>query len=285
MKKIEDYALIRDELFYRGCHILDYIKAKSPLSSLDREAICATIMSALVERKLIDPKRDFFDFATLSITNDESDYHYDEHPFVQGFPLWMKEEFRKHILKITGSIPMSLSLNFPHGVSRCIYDMNTTVSYLFPEFTFYIANYDSPTREGVRAQERPFLEVEIGGVSYLVDTLTKRLFKSEEFKKRYNFEVIDAISKSEFDKERKQLYKEQTQVVTNLHGFASYINLSKMFLSALEGDIYLAEYMYEFAIAQERYQEAFAESEELEKQMDEFYQNLTGVKKRELKDK
>lgn len=43
MKKLENYDLLVNDVFYRGYHILDYIKSHSNISDLDREAICATI--------------------------------------------------------------------------------------------------------------------------------------------------------------------------------------------------------------------------------------------------
>lgn len=189
MKKLEEFQLLVNDVFYRCYHILEYIKLKSPLTELDKEAIKATIMDALVEKELIDPTIHSLDFENLCIReNFPEGYHYERVPFVRGYPLWMKEALRKKILLITGSAPVSVTLSmYAPGVTRCIYDMNTAVSSIFDDFTFYVVNYDSPTRPGKRAEKRPFLEVEIDGVLHLVDTTTRRIYRSDEFKKKIWF--------------------------------------------------------------------------------------------------
>lgn len=51
--------------------------------------------------------------------------------------------------------------------------MNTAVSAIFPDATFY----HSPTRNKRKEEESPFVEVDIDGKLYLVDTLTKKSLK------------------------------------------------------------------------------------------------------------
>ncbi|MCH5166663.1 MAG: hypothetical protein J1F35_02100 [Erysipelotrichales bacterium] len=257
MKKLEEYELLVSDVFYRCYHILEYIKIKSPLTDLDKEAIMATIMTALVDKELIDPDRDSLDFDNLCIReNYPTGYYYEKHPFVQGFPLWMKEQMRKSVVAISGSMPISVSLSiYAPGQTRCVYDMNTAVSTLFDDFTFYEVDYDSPTRPGKRAEDRPFLEVEIDGVEYLVDTLTKRLFRSDEFKRRYGFEIKDVVRKSEFNKEQRKIYEEQTTVVTDFHSFAIYLHSTEDMRRYSELSPFCAEHNYEIEKAKELYPE------------------------------
>lgn len=272
MKKLEEYELLVNDVFYRCHHILEYIKLKSPLTELDKEAIQATIMAALVDKELIDPDHDSLDFDNLCIReNNIEGYMYEKHPFVQGYPLWMKEKFRHKILRVTGSVPASLSLSmYAPGITRCIYDMNTTVSTLFDEFTFYEVDYNSPTRPGKRAENRPFLEVEIDGVKYLVDTATRRLFRSDEFKRRYGFDVKDAIKKSEFSSKQKELYAEMTEEINNLYSFGSYLGLALLSTAPFAGVPYQAEYEYEMEQARKIYPEAFEMEKEIRKEAEKF---------------
>lgn len=267
MKKLEEYELLVNDVFYRCWHILEYINKKSPLTELDEEAIKATIMDALVEKGLINPNRDSLDFENLCIKeNYPEGYHFEKHPFVRGYPLWMKEALRKKILLISGSTPVSVSTSmYAPGITRCIYDMNTGISSIFDEFTFYVVNYDSPTRPGKRAKERPFLEVEIDGILHLVDTTTRRIYRSDEFKRRYGFEVLDKAQKSKFNERQMEIYKEQTTPVTNLYTFAMYLNM----VDCLHVDVSWAPYEAEFFYEIEKSKELYPRVVELKKQIDE----------------
>jgi len=210
MINLLNYEVLVNETFYKCWHILDYIEAHPNMSELDKEAISATIMDALVTKKQIDPKTQSLDLQGMCIVNNLDHYNYEEHPNISGIPLWMKEEFRKKALQITGGIPISMFLAKPPSkvVRYCVYDPNTAVSAIFPDATFYNATYNSPTR-GIRVKDiRPFVEVNINGELYLVDTLTKRILKSSWFKNTFDFQVHSQQTVSKFDKKRLRYYKE-----------------------------------------------------------------------------
>lgn len=210
MKRLEEYEVLTTETFYKCWHILDWINAHPNMSELDKEAIKATIMDALVYRKQIDPSKQSLDFENLAIIDNMNHYKYEKHPNISGIPLWMKEKFREKSLRITGGIPISMFLSkAPDKVLRyCVYDPNTAVSSIFEDATFYNSIYTSPTR-GIRIEEvRPFVEVEIDKELYLVDTLTKRILKSSWFKKAYDFEVKSKQTISKMNRKRRKYYEE-----------------------------------------------------------------------------
>lgn len=259
MKRLDSYDVLNKEVFYRGMHILDYLYSDEKIELLDIEAVKATILSALVERNLIDPNREFLDLRTMSIT--ESFYFgceiYNPHPFVQCFPLWMKEELRKHSLNITGSIPVSVHASRPAGGAHfCIYDANTAFSVLFDEFTFINADYDSPTRPKERVTNRPFLEADVDGVTYLFDLLTKRMFKKNDFMLKYNMKIRESLVKSQFNEQQKELYQRDTKEVTN--GYDSYLSVTMPFLESMREFPKMQEFVYEIEKSKEYYPEAFA---------------------------
>lgn len=211
MKNLLEYEVIRNETFYKCWHILEYIESHPDMSALDKEAIKATIMDALVTKAEINPATQSLDLDNLCIVNDLEHYVYEEHPNICGIPLWMKEEFRKKALYITGGEPISIFLAKPPSklIHYCLYDPNIAVSSIFPDATFYEAIYDSPTR-GIRLEEtRPFVEVEINGELYLVDVLTKRILKSSWFKQTFNFETTFSYKISELSRKNKQKYNHQ----------------------------------------------------------------------------
>ena len=70
MKSLLNFELITNEVFYRGWHILEYIEHHPDMPPLERESIEATIMEALVSKKLIDPKKGSLDLNNLSIVLD-----------------------------------------------------------------------------------------------------------------------------------------------------------------------------------------------------------------------
>ncbi len=176
MIDLSSFELLKNDVFYRSYPILEYLRRPN-LDDLDYQAIMATIMDALVSKKLIDPQTQFLDMKNLCITNvkDDATYSYQKTPFVMGIPLWIKEESRKYCPAITGFTPISFFISkTPSIVHFCVYDVNTALSIVFDEFTFLLCDYDSPTRIGQRAKDRPFLEAKIEGVPYLFDLLTKR---------------------------------------------------------------------------------------------------------------
>lgn len=225
------------------------------MSSLDKEAIQATIMESLFNAGLIDESTSL-DLDNQTISPSGNGYHYQEHPFVRAIPEWIYKELRNKTLVISASIPVSLFISMHTGVHRCVYDMNTAVSSIFDDFTFILANYDSPTRPGIKAEKRPFLEVDIHGERYLVDVLTHRIYLSEEFKKKFNMEILDSISKRDFDNERIDLYQRHTKHNDML---GDYLVISYPIIETFINKPNFEQYRYEFAKVKELYPEAWEE--------------------------
>ncbi len=271
MKKLEEYAALNDFVFYRHYHILEYIKLKEPLSSLDREALAATIMHALVDLHLIDKERETLDLDNLCIRDDGIGYHYEEHPFAQGTPLWIKDQLRKKCLMITGGLPVTMKLSMLSPFQKtCVYDLNTAYSCTFSKFTFYEADYDSPTRPGVIAKDRPFLEVEIDGVKYLVDTLLDRLYLSEEFKKRYHMQIKSQFDSWNLNANQQNIYSSHVQ--ESNHYFSGLIAIFDLFQPSFNQP-YFAEYNFEYQRAHENFPEIFQEARDI--MQDKPYKNLS----------
>lgn len=221
MKSLLDYPFLVNDVFYRCEHVLSYIESHTNMDPLEISAIKATIMDALVYKGLIDPNRQSLDLEHLCICNDVNHYCYEKHPNVCGIPQWMKEEFRKKSITITGGIPISLFLAKPPSkfLRYCVYDPNTAVSSIFNDATFYQVFYTSPTR-GKRIEEvRPFVEVEIDGILYLVDTLTKRIWKSSYFKEQFGFEVVSKQNTHHLSKENQEIYQDNIKTQNELHTF------------------------------------------------------------------
>ena len=172
MVNLYDYDLLVNDVFYRCWHILEYIERHPNMSDLEKEAIKATIMDALVTKKLIDPNSQSLDFDKMCIVNNLDFYTYDKHPNICGIPLWMKEKFREKSIYVTGGIPVSIFLAKPPSkIARyCVFDPNTAVSSIFEDATFYNAIYNSPTRNIRIDEARPFVEVLIDDKLYLCDT-------------------------------------------------------------------------------------------------------------------
>ena len=254
MKKLTDYEVLVNDTFYRSWHIFEYIEHHPNMSDLDIEAIKATIMDALVYSNDIDPLREVLDFENMCIvtSDDRKYYHYNKTPFVSGIPMELKEKIRHKCVKHSGSAPVSLVYAKPAGgVTFCIYDMNEIFSTIFDKFSFVEVSYDSPTRKGIRAVKRPFLQVNINGEEYYVDSLTKRIFKVEEFLERYNGVVDDVICNLDFTSEMKKVYKERS---TPSCDFAFFLLSNKDFYEGLNYGKF-AETSYEYNKTKEIYPE------------------------------
>ncbi len=248
MKSLLDYKYLVNDVFYRCWPILEYIEKHPNMAELEREAIKATIMDALVYKKLIDPEKESLDLDNVCIREDLDHYRYELHPNICGIPQWMKEAFRHKSIMITAGLPISLFLAKPPSkVSRyCVYDPNTAVSSIFPDATFYEVFYTSPTR-GIRIEKsRPFVEVEIDGVSYLVDTLTKRIIKSSFFKENYGFDIVDEMTVSKLNRQKKEIYEEQTQERNGLYRMLPFFEMTIEAISEKSKRSEWAEMIYEF---------------------------------------
>ena len=259
MKKLLEYDFLMKDVFYKCWHILEYIDKHPNMSELDREAIKATIMDALVYKDLIEAEKQSLDLDNMCIREDLEHYKYESHPNVCGIPQWMKEEFRYKCLCITGGCPISVFLAKPPSkyIRFCVYDPNTAVSSIFPDATFYNVFYNSPTR-GVRIDsKRPFVEVKIDGVLYLIDTITKRIFKSSYFKENYGFEIVDEARVSELTGKELEIYKEHTSITKSYDDTIPFIEMT---IPALTNNPEQAEMIYEFEKSRSIYSEYFEEA-------------------------
>lgn len=267
MKKLIDIQVITEETFYKGWHILEYIE-KRELTPLDIEAIKATIMDALVYKRIINPEDEYLNLEELSITNNPNDYRYTNNPNVSGIPQHIKEKLRHISIHQSAGLPVMLFIAKPPSkIGYCVYDPNYSVSAAFEDVNFFEVIYDSPTRPGVRLKEtRPFIEVEINGEQYLVDTITNRIFKSSWFKETYNMEIKDSISKRKFTKKQQMLYEEMTKPEYNL---ANSMFIYDMTLSIPSPD--LAETKFELEQAKKNYPEQADEAKRLDAEMKAYF--------------
>ena len=260
-----DYDVLVNDTFYRCFHILDYIELNPNMDSLEKDAVCATIMDSLVYTNSINPLKEFLDFDNLSITNNSNDYNYEKYPNICGIPLFLKEEFRKHSLKITGSVPISIFLSRPPSkISRyCVYDPNTAVSAVFPEATFYEMKYLSPTRNVMTDSSRPFVEVLIGDEKYLVDILTKRIIKSSFFMENFKPQILSSISTAQMNKEQEEIYLEQ---ISSSNRLADYLFLTYPLIENISAKD-LDEIKYEVSKTKDLYPNSWFEREIIEQDM------------------
>ena len=265
MTSLLDYDVLTNDVFYRCWHILDYIENHPDMPPLEREAIEATIMEALVSKKLIDPAKQSLDLKNLVIVDDTEHYCYEKHPKICGIPLWMKDKFRKKSIYIAGSVPISLRLSRPpvKFVRSCVYDPNYAVSSIFEDATFIDAIYDSPTRPGVRLEEtRPFVEVKIDGVDYLVDLLTKRILRRDWFKEEFNMEIKHSTTVSTADEEAKKRYYNS---IAESNQLASLVTMLEPLI--VTSAPMMAEYQYEFEKTKENFPEEWEKAEIFKQEM------------------
>lgn len=267
MKSLLDYQFIVKELFYKGWNLLEYIE-KHKLTELDKEAIKATIMDALVYKKLINPEQEFLNLEQLAITNNFDDYHYTRTPNVSCIPQHIKDILRRKCIKQSASIPIMLFIAKPPSKwSRyCVYDPNYAVSSVFEEASFYECIYDSPTRPGVRLDKtRPFVEVKINDELYLVDTITNRIFKSSWFIKKYNMEIKDIVRTTSLTKKQRELYQDMCEERCSL---AEILPIYKLNMELSMPD--WAETKYEVEQTKTTFLEEWKKLEQIEEEMKSF---------------
>ena len=261
MLKLKTIPLIKNDVFYRGYHVLDYIKLHPNMDELDKEALINTILDSLVSKEIINPNKQSLNIDNLCIEDNLDYYKYQEQPFVTSIPITLKELYRNICIQISGGIPSSLALAKPASqVHFCIYDMNTIFSSIFDDFSFLVCDYDSPTRKGSIAIDRPFIMINYHNESYLVDTLTKRMFKAKEFIKRYNMVIKNEIKKSNFNKEQQQLYKEQTSSSNNITFLITFVS---PMIDNMKNNPNMAEYVYEYEKVLEIYKEDVKEANQI----------------------
>lgn len=268
MKRLIDFEVITNETFYKGWHILEYIE-KHELSALDIEAIKATIMDSLVYKGLINPEKEYLNLEELTITNNPNDYKYTKTPNISGIPQHIKEQLRHKSIRQSAGLPVMLFIAKPPSkfARYCVYDPNYAVSSIFEDANFINCIYDSPTRPGVRLTEvRPFLEVEINGELYLVDTITNRILKSSWFKETYNLEIKDQIRKKKFNRKQKKLYAEMTEEEMRL-GDSMFVYDMTLSIPAPE----MAETRYEVEQAKKNYPEEIKKAAVLDAEMAAYF--------------
>lgn len=255
MKSLYDYDFLQNEVFYRSEFILKYLERHHDLTDLDKDAIANTILDALVTKGLIDPEKQSLDLESLAIANDLDHITYNKTPNVMGIPLRYKEEIRHKCFIASGSLPVSVYCARPAGhIHICVYDINLAFSYLFPSFKFLVCDYDSPTRKGTRATERPFLEVCINGEQYLVDLLTKRIFKASWFKEKFNLIIVDEISSESFTPEQVAHYRYKMTEDQNL---APFLSMADLFPFNAQVDPRKEEIIYEIEQTKKYFPEAW----------------------------
>lgn len=239
-----DSDVLVHETFYRGYPIFKWIEKHPDMDELDKEAIKATIMDALVHHDIINAKEDRLDLKHLCIVKSQSEdyYAYQEHPFVCGIPMWMKEEYRKLCIVASKHIPISLFLTDVGEQSRCIYDMNLSACFPFSNFTLCEVAYDSPTRKGIRVGKRQFPKININEEDYFVDVLTRRIFLVSEFMKRYHATLLEETTKEDLIKRDQLLYEQETTMETR---FDFYIISKKIIQPINSTDDRFSENYYE----------------------------------------
>ncbi len=269
MRKLTDYDVLVNDAFYRSEHIFDYIENHKNMSELDREAIENTILDALVDEGLLDPTRESLDLANLVVCDDLDHKVYEAKPRVTSIPLDIKRKMRSKAVQITGGIPISVFYAKPAGnVSFCIYDMNTALSSLFDNFSFVNCTYDSPTRPGVRSDDRPFLEVDYHDGRYYIDALTKRMFRKDWFDQEFNLEETSRVNSKEFNIEQRKIYAES---ITDYSSYAFYINLVKPMMDELgRSNPKFAESNYEFEKSKEYFPREFVEAEQFTQEYKQY---------------
>lgn len=244
MKRLIDYDVLVNDVFYRSEHVLDYITRHKNMSGLDRKAISNTILEALVDSGVMDPRKQSLDLEEMAIVDDLEHVTYDYQPTVTSIPLAVKEKMRQKCLKITGGVPISYFYAKPAGdIHYCIYDMNTALSAVFDDFTFVSCSYNSPTREGVRTEVRPFLEINYHDEEYYVDALTKRMFKKGWFDRTYNLKEEERISKTGFSSFQQSIYDEQISCSDDYYVLIDFL---EPLIDTLRENSKSAEFIYEF---------------------------------------
>lgn len=250
-KNLTEIPVMINDTFYRGQYILEYIRTHT-LTEVDKEAIKATIMDALHESNFqINGNKNYsLDFKHLCLVDNLNFYCYESTPNIMGIPFAIKKALRNKTIRLTGGIPVSTYITLPNK-NRCIYDLNTSVSSIFTDFSFIKANYQSLTREGEQVYNRPFLQINYNGEEYLVDTLTKRIIKLSYFQQSFALEIIKSDSLKEFNGEKQAYYQEQTEE------FLNFIPLSMTMHIKIDSD----EYQYELKKAKEEYSEEWYQQE------------------------
>lgn len=165
-------------------------------------------MLVKVDSKVMNPTKQSLDLETMDIVDDLNHIIYDYHSTVTSIPLSIKEKMRHKCLKITVS-----------------------------------CSYNSPTREGVRTEVRPFLEISYHDDKYYVDALTKRMFKRDWFDKTYNLEEKERIPKTNISSFQQKFYDEQTSCSDDYYILIDFL---EPLTDTLRGTFKNEELIYEF---------------------------------------
>jgi len=271
MTSLFDYQILVNEVFYRCWHILEYIEKHPNMSKLDKQAIKATIMDALVTKKQIDPNVQSLDLENLCIVDNLDHYNYEKHPNISGIPLWMKEKFRKKALNVADGIPTSILLAKPSSkLTQVLFnEPNIAVSSIFQDATFYDVTYCSLTGETITKKVGHFVEVNIDGENYLIDTQSKRILKSSWCKEIYDFEINDQLTVSKMNKEQLKHYKKQISESKKFATILPFILPNSEFYT-YEND----EIIYEFEESKKYFPDAWEQYEKLKKDEVIFSENF-----------
>ncbi len=228
MMELKAYPVIANGTFYKGVRILDYIE-NNKLMGIDREAVAATIMDALVYNNIINKNMDSLDLKRFEIKKGSMvNYTYHNNPLVVSIPQEFKAKFRRDAFYITGGLPMSIYLAKPASSTTLfsIHDMNVAISFYFTNPKFVEASYISPTRH-VNVSNREFVEANINEFDYVIDVLTKRMIRLDYFKEMYNYKENNSIALYDMNKNMYKKYEKNFQRKVNFKFFIALYNSIK----------------------------------------------------------
>lgn len=135
-----------------------------------------------------------------------------------------------------------------------------------------------PQLEGIRIEEtRPFVEVNINGEDYLVDSLIKRILKSNWFKENYDFEVKNQQTIRQMNKKRLRYYKEAISEHNALSTLLPFLLLPLDF--PVPND---AEKRYEIEQSKKFFPEEWEKYELIKQEMKDFRIDFNFQKKKSL---
>lgn len=205
MKSLYDYEVLVNDTFYKSWHVLEYMEKHPNMSEEDKKAISATIMDALVYAGEIEPDWEYLDLDNGCISGDTKGYKYEIHPDVASIPMLLKDELRKKSITSTMGIPISIAMpmkikeieeyydNYSsQGVKYDLVNLNVALSTLFENFSFYLI----PDKDE-KLDNRTVLEVDINGELYLIDILSRLIYKKTYIEEKLLKKSMK-VSKSDF---------------------------------------------------------------------------------------
>ena len=217
MKSLYDYEVLVNDTFYKSWHVLEYIEQHQNMSEEDKKAISATIMDALVYAGEIEPDWEYLDLDNCCISGDTNGYKYEIHPDIASIPMWLKDELRKKSINSTTGLPISIAMGMKakemkehyvnysaDGIKYDIVNLNISLSSLFDDFSFYLV----PDKDE-KLNNRSMIEVNINGELYIVDVLSKMVYKSSYMAEKKGLIISTKRSKKDFNVSQMIQYESQ----------------------------------------------------------------------------